>query len=203
MIENFTKSALMVFPYYEDYRSRNTRYKTNLNNTVRNISTLLKKSGVELHYFVTDDVAQELTVKPDKWAVTLNRGDMFFVSNNCVGIPELHDNAVYFDDVYEATVQTHAIDRTMSVERRFEITLKRESSARTMITKRYKFVIYVKQSKMPAIRVTPKAGSGILYLEITNVNFLATCYMSDMKMDVADILGVKNGNMPVYEWEVG
>ena len=91
----------------------------------------------------------------------------------------------------------------MSVERRFEITLKRESSARTMITKRYKFVIYVKQSKMPAIRVTPKAGSGILYLEITNVNFLATCYMSDMKMDVSDILGVKNGNMPVYEWEVG
>lgn len=202
MIKNFTKQALIVFPLYDDYKDRNQHYRDNLNASTLKLVELLHASGINAHFFVTDDVAHEISVLPDDWVSTLNRGDLFFVSRNCVGMQDIDSDLITYDDVYETTAESFEITRDMSIERRFEVTLKRENKARNLILKKYNFLIYIKQSTTPAIRYKPKAGSGVLYLEITNVNFLSKCFMSDMQMDVSEILGVKNGNMPVYEWEV-
>lgn len=202
MLKGFTESGLVVFPLYSDYIERPSSYRNKLNLAVANIAEYLRYNEISVDYFSTDDVAHEVSVSPDRWAITLNKGDMFFVQNNCDGGTVLGNNVIEFDDVYSRTAEKYPIARGLSVERRFEVTLKRDQMARRIISKRYKLVILVKQQKSPALRFVTKKDSGVIYVEIDNITFLATCWMSDMKMDITEILGIRNANMPVYEWEV-
>ena len=68
--------------------------------------------------------------------------------------------------------------------------------------KTYQMVVLFKQPKSPAMRITTKAESGVLYMEIDNTTFISKCFMSDMEVDPISLLGIPNGNMPAYEWEV-
>lgn len=202
MLSGFTREALFVYPTFADYEDRSSSYKNKLMKTADNIKKYLNSNGIEMHCFSSDDVAHEIHVSPDKWVVTLNRGDMFFVQSNCEGGSVMSDNAVTFDDVYQKTADKYPISRGMTVERRFEVVLKRDSLARRLIAGEYKLLILVKQPKSPAIRYTVKKDSGVVYMEVDGVSFMAKCWMSNMVMDVTQILGVQNAFMPVYEWEV-
>lgn len=202
MLNGFTKEALFIYPSYADYAERSSSYRNKLLRTAVNVKKYLSSNGIEMHCFSSDDVAHEVKVSPDSWVITLNRGDMFFVQNNCEGGSVLSDNVVTFDSIYQQAADKYPLSRGMTVERRFEVVLKRDSLARRLIVGEYKFIILVKQQKSPAIRYTVKKNSGVVYLEIDNVSFMPKCWMSDMVMDVSQILGVQNAFMPVYEWEV-
>ena len=47
-----------------------------------------------------------------------------------------------------------------------------------------------------------KKNSGVMYIKIHDMSFLAETYMSDTEISSIDLLGIPNANMPVYEWEV-
>lgn len=202
MIQGFTSHALVIYPLIADYRGRGSRYFLHLNNAAINLQKYLQSNGVTYDCFITDDVARESSVQPDRWLQTLNAGDMFFVKRNCKGMDGSFTNVVEYPDIWEHVNTSYPNERGVSVDRRFELVLKRDSKARREIMKTYRMVVLFKQPKSPAMRITTKAESGVLYMEIDNTTFIARCFMSDMEIDPISILGIPNGNMPAYEWEV-
>lgn len=203
MIRGFTSHALVIYPLIEDYQGRGSRYCLHLNNAAANLQKYLHNNDVMYDCFITDDVARECAVQPDRWLQTLNAGDMFFVKRNCEGMNGSFTNVVEFPDIWEQVSASYPNERGASVDRRFEKVLKRDSKARREIMKTYRMVVLFKQPKSPAMRITTKAESGILYMEIDNTTFMAKCFMSDMEIDPISLLDIPNGNMPAYEWEVG
>ena len=202
MIQGFTAHALVIYPFIADYRGRGSRYFMHMNAAATNLQKYLRKNNISYDCYITDDVARECTVQPDRWLQTLNPGDMFFVKRNCEGMDGSFTNTVEFADTWESVGQAYPNERGVSIDRRFELVLKRDTKARREIMKTYQMVILFKQPKSPAMRITTKAGSGVLYVEIDNTTFITKCYMSDMEVDPISILGIPNGNMPAYEWEV-
>lgn len=202
MIQGFTSHALVIYPLLMDYRGRGSRYFLHLNAAATNLQKYLRKNNITYDCFITDDAARESTVQPDRWLQTLNAGDMFFVKRNCVGMDGSFTNVIEFPEIWEAVSMAYPNERGASVDRRFELVLKRDSKARREIMKTYQMVVLFKQPKSPAMRITTKAESGILYMEIDNTTFTSKCFMSDMEVDPISLLGIPNGNMPVYEWEV-
>ena len=162
----------------------------------------LRKNNITYDCFITDDAARESTVQPDRWLQTLNAGDMFFVKRNCVGMDGSFTNVIEFPEIWESVSVAYPNERGVSADRRFELVLKRDSKARREIMKTYQMVVLFKQPKSPAMRITTKAESGVLYMEIDNTTFISKCFMSDMEVDPISLLGIPNGNMPAYEWEV-
>lgn len=202
MIKGFTRNAIVMFPYYDDYEGRGSSYTNKMERAASKLKQYLNVCDITYDCFNTDEVATLLRTEPDRWVSTLNQGDSFFVKQNCEGSVFNTRNMVYHEDVYLETAARFPIDRGTGEERRFELILKRDSKAKRDIAKKYKLVVLFKASSKTMFKYTPKAGSGILYLEIDAFNFIPKCWMSDTAMDVIEILGVPNGNAPVYEWEV-
>lgn len=202
MIRGFVREALVVYPLWEDYSGRSREYQSHINKAAENVKEYLKKCNIDLHSFVTDDVARTCSTIPDNWVLTLGTGDMFFVKTNCEGMDVDYSKAVRFPDIYSECAEKYPISKTMSKDGRFEAILQRDGKARREIVKNYNFIILFKQPKSPALRLQPKEGSGKLIITIDNTTFLPECYMSDMRVDPIDLLGIPNANMPAYEWEV-
>lgn len=202
MLQGFDNKALVIYPLADDYYSKGLQYENHIRISALNVQKYLKLNNVYYDCFVTDDIAREIRVSPDRWVATLNQGDMFFVKNNCEDMFVDFANVVTNADVIKSTQDKYPNERGLGVERRFELVLKRDSMARREILKTYKIVILFKQPKSPAMRFVAKPGSGIMYIEIDNSSFLAKCFMSDTLMDTTELLGIKNGYMPAYEWEV-
>ena len=202
MIRGFVREALVIYPLWEDYTGRSRDYMSHLNKAAENVKEYLTMCDIAAHSFATDDVARNCSVSPTNWVLTLGTGDMFFVKTNCEGMDADYSRAVKFPDIYTECADKYPISKTMSKDGRFEAILQRDSKARREIVKNYNLVIMFKQPKSPAMRLQPKEGSGKLIITIDNTTFLPECFMSDMKMDPIDLLGIPNANMPAYEWEV-
>lgn len=202
MIQGFTSNALVIYPLADDYHGRGSQYFLHMNAAATNLQKYLKLNNITYDCFITDDVAKEVVVTPDRWISTLNQGDLFFVKNNCEGMDKPFGTVITNDDVIKTTLTKYPTERGLSVERRFEQVLKRDAMARRELVKLYKMVVLFKQPKSPTIRYTVKPGSGLMYIEIDNSTFLVKCYMSDTEVGATELLEVKNGFMPMYEWEV-
>lgn len=202
MISGFSDSAVIIYPYYEDYGDKGASYKEHIHRGSDILISYLRKCGIKADCFVTDDVARMVPASPSRWLHTLNRGDMFFARNNCDGMDMEFEPSVVFEDVYDATAEKFPIPVKASVDRRFEVMLKRDGMARRLIMKKYKMVFGFRQPKNDSVRFKTKPNSGILYTEIDNTSFRVNSWMGDMSMDTTDLFGVKNAYMPLYEWEV-
>jgi hypothetical protein len=202
MLYGFTRNALVVYPFMDDYSGRSSGYVDHVNRAASNLHTYLRNCSITYDCFATDDVARAVRQVPDRWLLTLNGGDMHFVKTNCEGMDLDFSNGVKYPDVYTATAERFPIERGASIDNRFEAILKRDAKARREIEKKYSLTIMFNQPKSPAMKLTPKAESGRLLILIDNTTFIAKCYMSDMLMDPIDLLGIPNANAPVYEWEV-
>ena len=202
MIEGFTRTALVVYPSFEDYTGRSSAYEKHLDDAAKKIKDYLNMCNIRYQCFATDDVAQACEVVPDDWLLTLGSGDMFFAKTYCKGMDKDFSKAIKFPEIYKACNERYPVVKGLSIDGRFESMLQRDAKARRDIVKEYKIVVLFNQPKSPAIKLIPKKDSGKLYIFIDNTNFLAKCFMSDMEINPIDILGVPNGNAPVYEWEV-
>lgn len=202
MIQGFTQNALVIYPLIGDYQGRGQNYLSHIQAASRNVKNYLEKNGITADNFITDDVALDISTSPSRWISTLSQGDLFFAKNNCVGMSRSFTNMIDFPDINQQMLAKYPNIKGASMERRYELVLKRDSAARREILKRYNLVILFKQPKSPTMRVMPKKESGIMYIEIDNTTFMATCYISDMKIGATELLGIKNGFMPAYDWEV-
>ena len=202
MITGFTREALVIMPLIEDYADKSMNYHCHIVESVRRIKKYLNACNITMDAFFTDDVMRDVNVEPDRWLITLNQGDTYFVKRNCKGMDALFTNRKTFDDMYADAAAKYPLEQGSSADKRFETILKRDAYTRRSILKTYKMVILFKQPKTPAMRINPKKGSGVLLVEVDNTTFTATCYIGDMQADAFDILGIANGSAPVYEWEV-
>lgn len=202
MIKGFTNKALVIYPLPDDYFGRGRSYEGHLNTAARKLRDYLRMCGISYDCFATDDIARNTKESPDRWVLTLGSGDMHFVSTNCEGMDLDFSQGVKYPDMYKESLQKYPNVKGASIDNRFESILKRDAMVRRKILKDYKLVFIFNQPKSPAMRITPKADSGVLNILIDNTNFLAQCYMSDMSVSPVDILGIPNGNAPAYEWEV-
>lgn len=202
MIRGYTREALVVYPSYEDYVGRSRNYEIHIDKAASKVKEYLEKCGIRYQCFATDDVANLCEVVPDDWVLTLGSGDMFFAKTNCKGMDRDFSRAVKHPEIYKECLEKYPPARGQSLDGRFETMLLRDAKAKREIVKKYSLVILFNQPKSPAIKLTPKKDSGKLYILIDNTNFLAKCYISDMEVNPIDILGIPNGNAPVYEWEV-
>lgn len=199
MITGFTRTAVMIFPEEEYCTDRGPQYRGHLEDSVKNIIDYLHKCNISVAFFATDDVAHNLRVSPDRWIITLNSGDMFFLKTNCTMMDMDFGDAEKYEDLYRSIATKHPVERGASIDRRFEVILKRDYAAKRDILRKYKLVVNFKHSK-GGIKFSTKAGSNVMYLEVENISFMLSSYMSDTKMDNIALLGVANANMPVYEW---
>ena len=77
---------------------------------------------------------------------------------------------------------------------------KRDAKAKRSIAEKYRLLVLFTTSKKMPVKYKHKPGT--MCLEINSTNFMPTVYMAETKIDPIEILGVPNGNAPVYEWEV-
>lgn len=199
MIQGFTQKALLLLPEIYSYQEGNTDYREHLVKTVRNIKEFCKKSNIYLDCFITDDLARELWI-PDRWVQTLSSGDMFFVRRNCEDMEHTFENVQTYPELYQKLLSEIPNEEGASTDKRFGLILKRDAKARRVIEKDYKLIIQIYQAGAQKYRL--KKNSGVMYIKIHDMSFLAETYMSDTEISSIDLLGVPNANMPVYEWEV-
>lgn len=202
MIKGFTRSALIMYPTYDDFSDRSFDHKWHMDLAADKIHSYLRECNIESACFATDDVARELRDVPDKWVITLSGGDQHFVEVNCDGMNMDFSKCLKYPEIYKVTAEKYPLEKGSTPEGRFDVILNRDSKAKREIVKEFNLVLQIGTGKGAAMKLTPKAGSGKLYILIDNTSFLAKCYMSDMEINPIDILGIPNGNAPVYEWEV-
>lgn len=200
MITGFTNHALLVFPDEEVYDGRSHSYIGKMLKAVEKIREYLNMCDITLDCFATDSVAVDKRVQCDRWIGTLGQGDMFFAKRNCEGIYTNQTRILNIDDAILKAAEQYPIDRGMSFDTRFEATLKRDAKAKRLIADKYKLLVLFTVSKGMPIKYKHKLGT--MCIEIGVSNFIPTVYMADTKINPIDVLGVPNGNAPVYEWEV-
>lgn len=198
MIKGFTREALVLYPYWDDYTGRGSGYYEHINRASANVKKYLNDCGIKTASFITDDTARDIKTVPDIWLQTLGSGDMFFAKQYCDGMDGDFQNIVVKQEVTQSMLKKYPNVKGMSIDSRFELLLKRDLAARRQIMKEYKLLVLFN----PTLRYIPKAGNNILAIMIENSSFVAKTFISDMEDNAIDLLGIRNGNMPVYEWEV-
>lgn len=200
MITGFTNHALIVFPDEEVFEGRSHSYNGKLLKTTQVLREYLNLCEITMDCFATDSVAVDQHVRVDRWIGTLGQGDMFFVKNNCEGVYTDTANITNNNEVILEAAAKFPIERGAGFDTRFEQVLKRDAKAKRSIAEKYRLlVLFITSKKMP---VKYKHKPGTMCLEINSTNFMPTVYMAETKIDPIEILGVPNGNAPVYEWEV-
>lgn len=198
MIQGFARTALVLYPYWEDYSGRSSSYYNHINKAAENIKKYMNACGIKTVSFITDDAARDIRTTPDIWIQTLGSGDMFFAKQYCAGMDVDFHNVEVKKEVSQEMLKKYPNVKGASVDSRFEMMLKRDTAARRQIMKEYNLLVLFN----PTLKYAPKEGSNKLAVVIENSSFIPKTYISDMEENAIDLLGIKNGNMPVYEWEV-
>lgn len=202
-MQGFSDKALILFPPYELYIDRDSRYKMQFRQAVWKLCAYLRMQGIIPHVFYTDDVAREVNHPDFTWVSTLSKADRFFASRNCRAMQDaLTRSTVLFDDVYNEITAKDPGEPNMSVEERFEMVLRHNSKAAAKIIPLYDIVVHVRFKSKQQYRVASKAGDKKIRIVVDANTFLPTCYIGGMEVDACDLLQVPYGNRCLDVWEI-
>lgn len=202
-MRGFDTKALILFPNLNFYEEKGTRYRFQFQQSLKALLSYLKSIGMEAHAFITDDVARELYGRDFKWVSTLNRGDLFFISNNC-GVPKelIRGELVEFPDIVSSIAEKDTLPSDISIEERFNHVMARDKKAITSIIPMYKVVIHFYQKGQTRYRVVIKPNGGKIRLLIDLSSFKMKAYINNVEENPIDLLGIPYGNKSLVNWEV-
>lgn len=202
-MQGFDNKALILFPFYENYVSKNYQYKDQFRNAVNKLVSYLKSVNIEPHVFYTDDVARELCLEDFVWVSSLSRADSYFVSKNCQGMLEAMSRpTVQFQDIYNAVTAKDPGEHNMSVEDRFAMVCRHSEKAISKIVPTYKIVVHFKFKNRMQYKVTSKAGDNKIRIYVDANTFLPEAYIGGMRTDPVDLLMAPYANRSLTSWEI-
>lgn len=202
-MQGFDDKALILFPNLAFYEEKGLQYRFQFQKSVSNILAYLRSINMEPHAFLTDDLAWKLSNLNCKWVSTLNRGDLFFVTNNC-GIPKevMKMPLIEFPNIVDPIADKDKIPPKASVEERFKHVLSRDKKAITSIIPTYKVVVNFYQRGQTRYRVVIKPNGGKIRLVVDLSSFKLTAYINNVEENPIDLLNIKYGNKSLVNWEV-
>lgn len=198
----FDDKALILFPHWENYDSRNFNYKSQFRTCVRNLCNYLATQGIVPHVFYTDDVARELSLDEFVWVSTLSKADCFFTSKYCNNMASaLTLPTVTFDEVYNKITEKDPGDPYMTVEDRFNMVCRHANKAANQIIPMYKIVIHFRFKNKAQYKVVSKAGDNKIRINVDANNFVPEAFMGGMSMDIVSLLQAPYANRSLITWE--
>lgn len=202
-MQGFDNKALILFPNQIFYDEKGLQYKYQFQRAVAAMLSYLRSIGMEAHAFLTDDLAWQMPNTNFKWISTLNRGDLFFVTNNC-GIPKdvMKSDLIEFPDIVSGIAEKDVIPRDATLEERFQHVVNRDKKAITSIIPTYRVVIHFYQRGQTRYRVVIKPNGGKIRLLIDLSSFKLTAYINNVEENPIDLLGIQYGNKSLINWEV-
>lgn len=201
-MRGFDNKALILFPFYDNYQSRNSTYKYQCSQAVNHLCAYLKSVDIEPHVFYSDDVARLINNPDFVWVASMGRADSFFASRNCDGMQEaLTRPTVLYEDIYNDVLAKDPGSQDMSVEERFEMVVRHVNKAVAKIIPTYKIVIHFRFKNRMQYKVASKAGDSKIRINVDANTFLPTCYMGGIEMNACDLLAIPYGNRSLDVWE--
>ena len=202
-MRGFDDKALILFPTLEFYEEKSLRYRYEFQQSVKKLLAYLDSIGMEAHTFITDDLAWKLPDTKFRWVSTLNRGDLFFVTNNC-GVPKsiMRADIIEFPDIVSGIAEKDELPGDISIEDRFSHILARDKKTITSIIPLYRVVVQFYKRKETRYRVVIKPNGGKIRLRIDLDSFKVTTYINDIEENPIDILGVDYGNKSLVNWRL-
>ena len=201
-MRGFDTKALLLFPYSENYENKNGTYKYQFRLAVAHLCAYLESMDIAPHVLYTAAVARLLNNEKFIWVSTLSRADSFFAAKYCEGMAgAMTQPSVFFDDIYNTVTAKDPGRLDMTTEERFEMVLRHVSKAVTKIIPMYNIVVHFRFKNRQQYKVASKAGDGKIRISVDANNFLPSCYMGGMEMNVCDLLAVEYGNRPLDLWE--
>ena len=202
-MRGFDNKALILFPYLENYQSKNYQYKYQFREAVMRLCIYLKSQGIEPHVFYSDDVAREISNDDFVWVSTLSRADSYFVSKYCDGMSEAMSRpSVKFEDIYNEVTAKYPGEPNMSVEQRFNLVSTHASKAISKIIPNYKIVFHFNFKNRMQYKVTSKSGDKKIRVYVDANTFIPEAYMGGNRVDACDLLAVPYANRSLTSWEI-
>lgn len=202
-MKGFDDKALLLFPLYDNYASHSSSYMYKFKQCLGNMRDYLHSQGMNLHAFLTDDVAMTHKDMIDTWLSPLSKADRFFTSKYCEGMSDvLTMDAVEFPDIYAECARKDAGDPKMSTMERFELVTKHCKQACSAIIPMYSVVVHFQVKSKLQYKVTSKPGDKRIRIDVDAQSFIPKVYMSGSEMPACDVLGVPYANRNLGNWEV-
>lgn len=202
-MRGFDNKALILFPYMENYSSKNYNYKYQFRMAITNLCKYLKSMDIEPHVFYSDDVARELRNDDFVWVSTLSKADSFFAQKYCDGMKDAMTlPTIQFEDIYNEVTAKDPGDPNMPVQQRFEMVLRHVSKTVAKIIPKYKIVIHIRFKNKQQYKVASKAGDSKIRVNVDANTFLPTCYMGGIEMNSCDLLDLACASRSLDVWEI-
>lgn len=202
-MKGFADKALLLFPISDYYESHSVAYKCKFKKCVKNMCDYLHSQGMQVHAFLTDDVALIHKDMVDKWVSPLSKADRFFASKYCEGMQNaLGTEAVEFPEVYAECARKDAGNPDMSTVERFELVSKHCKQACSSIIPTYSVVVHFQLKSKLQYKVTSKPGDNRIRIDVDINSFTPKVFMSGSEVHPCDALGVPYANRNLASWEV-
>lgn len=196
----YTDNAIILCPSYECYENKEESYYRHMAKCLQNIIKLLQLKDITPCMLTSDEIACRENPVGVTWWQTMTPGDVIFTKKHCVGMSTPHSNVVQFADNYKRALEKYPMKQSKNTDIMFGDVLKRTQRIERELIKTAKVVFNIQTVNNAAYNVKPKAGSGIILVNIRNGSFVPTAYLGDMEINPIELLDFKEANQPVYEW---
>lgn len=200
-MRGFCTDAYLVFIKYENYQSQNHEQRICYARAVENFITYLKEIGIVPKCFITDEVAQLVAPSGVTWVSPLSRGDAYFVKSNCDGMGNIDlSKAEYLDELIRESEKKHQIEKGISIEKRFEKILKRDSFVTSKCINEAPLVVAFCKKNKCNYKVNLQEGKQQIRIFMDSA-YMLEAYLAGNKMNTEILLDRKNTRYPVHQWK--
>ena len=197
-MKGFTDKALILMPHSECYENKSDDYYKLLRKALDNIVAFCKHCGMTPQMLMSDTTAMEENRLDVEWVQTLTPGDLRFAIKNC-GV-RAKQEPVKLIEQYKKVLSKYPGGDPSKVEDYFSVMMKRVSRLEKDYIKSMRCIINIQTKNNSAYNVKPTAESGVILIQVSNVNFMPTAYLGDMEINPIELLDFPTANQPVIDW---
>lgn len=203
-MRGFDNKALILFPPFDNYKSKGSQYLYQFKKAVNNLCSYLQSMDIVPHVFYTDDVARQLRHNDFVWVMPIGDADRYFISKYCDGCSDAMtvEPRIEATDIVNAVLAKDPGSLDMNADERFEMVLRHTIKATAKIIPQYKIVAHISVKSQAQYKVAVRPGDGKIRININSNTFSPTVYMSGHEENPCDLLGVPYANRSLDLWEV-
>lgn len=212
-MENFTDRLILIMPKEETTNRFSEFEERRFNRAVENIIRYFDSIGIETYCFSTDDVAIGLKHLGMKFIHSILPEDRFYLDK------AVKDETAYIKDaeelpseIYDAVRKKYPVPRGLSVDDRYDLTVKRDRLSGNIFLKDFRFIITMDNKSNAYYRVesTKKKGDmrnqsngdKRIVVRIDYNTFMCSATLSNVPIDISYIFQDEELLKPVNEWEI-
>ena len=197
----FAREGLILMPAMETFEYKGEQYDILIRRAVDNVVALFHKCDITPCMFITDEAANIVNPAGVTWLQSISDKDYKFAKQYCTGIIDRKDNVKY-PDLYLEANKKYPARKVTNVDDLLIDVNKRAAFVEKEIIKSMKVIFNIFTANKAAYNIKPKAGSNKILCNISNSTFSPTCFISDMEVNAAELLGFSDACRPVSEWRI-